>query len=362
MPKPRRRRSTVVFVLLTLSLALGVLLLAPAPIDPAAYSPATAPELVGPFAPNDALRSAELLAVGQVEGPEDIDVDDQGRIYAACEDGRIVRVTRAADGSEQLETFADTGGRPLGLDFDDAGRLWVADAHHGLLSIDPDGTVDTHATEIDDLPFGFTDDLDVASDGRVYFSDASWRFGVGEYLYDLLEARPYGRLLRYNPSTGETELLLDQLYFANGIALSQNEDFVLVNETYRYRIRRYWLSGPKAGTNDVFVDNLPGFPDGVSANGEGTFWVALFTVRNPLMDRLHPSPFAKGLVSKLPKALWPKPAPYGLVLALDEQGSAVRTLHDPGGEQVLQITSVEEVDGHLYLGNLTLDWVGRLAL
>lgn len=360
--RPRKRRHLVMAPVIAIFMGSLYFLILPSPIDPAAYEPAKAPELSGPLAPNEALRGAELFGKGKVHGPEDVAVDGQGRIYGACEDGRIVRITVGADGSEEMETFVDTGGRPLGLAWDPQGRLIVADAHEGLLAITPDASIEVLSTGVEDLPFGFTDDLDVASDGSIYFSDASWRFGVGEYLYDLLEAKPWGRLLRWDPVSGETEMLLDGLYFANGIALSQNEDFVLVNETYRYRIRRYWLTGPKAGTDDIFADNLPGFPDGVSSNRRGTFWVALFTVRNPLMDRLHPSPFAKRQLAKLPRFLWPKPAPYGLVLALDEDGNAIRTLHDPGGERVLEITSVEEVDGHLYLGNLTLDWIGRIAL
>ncbi len=157
-------------------------------------------------------------------------------------------------------------------------------------------------------------------------------------------------------------MLLSDLYFANGVALSRKEDFVLVNETYRYRITRYWLTGPKSGTSDIFLDNVPGFPDGVSSNRRGTFWVALFTVRNPVMDRLHPHPWLKKQLSKLPRSLWPKPQPYGMVLAVDESGRIVRSLQDPTGQRVPQVTSAEEVDGFLYLGNLNRDWIGRLAL
>ncbi len=338
-----------------------ILVLAPAPIDPAAYQPPSPPALAGVLEPNRDLRSAELLAAGRVRGPEDVAVDGQGRIYAGTEDGRIVRVTLDA-GGEAVETFAETGGRPLGLDFDPGGNLIVADGLEGLLSVDAGGRVETLTTEAGGEPFGFADDLDVAADGRIYFSDASSRFGPGAYLYDLLESRPHGRLLRYDPLTGETEVLLDGLYFANGVALSRDEDFVLVNETYRYRITRYWLAGPRAGTSEVFLDNLPGFPDGVSSNHRGTFWVALFTVRNPLMDRLHPRPLLKGLLSKLPRFLWPKPAPYGLVLAVDEEGRIRRSLHDPGGERVLEVTSAEEAGGFLYLGNLSRGRIARLEL
>ncbi len=80
------------------------------------------------------LIMVERLGVGAGVGPEDIAVDAQGRIYGGMEDGRILRFQ--ADGS-QPELFADTGGRPLGLHFDAAGNLVVADGNKGLLSIAP---------------------------------------------------------------------------------------------------------------------------------------------------------------------------------------------------------------------------------
>ncbi|MEM1183200.1 MAG: SMP-30/gluconolactonase/LRE family protein [Acidobacteriota bacterium] len=338
---------------------LVVFLLLPSPIDPAAYDPPTPPEMKGALAPNSDLRQAERLAEREVQGPEDVAVDDRGRIYVGTEDGRIVRLD--SEGGN-LETFATTDGRPLGLHFDALGRLVVADAAKGLLRIDSAGVIEVLSRRADNLPFRFTDDLDIASDGRIYFSDASSRFDHHHYLHDLLEARPHGRLLRFDPATGATEVLLDGLYFANGVALSQAEDFVLVNETYRYRITRYWLTGDRAGESDIFADNLPGFPDGVSANRRGTFWAALFTVRNPSADRLHPRPRVKSLLAKLPRLFWPKPAPYGLVIGYDEGGNIIRTLQDPGGEIIPQVTSAEEVDGQLYLGNLDRDFLARVSL
>lgn len=354
-----RRILTVLAVLLLLLLA--ALLLAPSPIDPVAYRPEPALPMEGPLAPNERLLAAEKLAVGEVLGPEDVAVDGEGRIYGGTEDGRIVRVVEEA-GGERVETFAVTGGRPLGLHFDAAGRLLVADGVKGLLAVDPAGAVEVLSTGADGVPFGFADDLDIASDGTVYFSDASWRFGVGEYLLDLMEARPHGRLLAYEPATGETRVLLSDLYFANGIALSEHEDFLLVVETYRNRITRYWLTGPRAGESEVFIDRLPGYPDGVAADRRGTFWVAMFTVRNPTADWLQPRPWAKRLLGKLPKLFWPKPKPYGFILALDEEGRVIESLQDPSGRHVPTITSVQPEGDTLYLGTLTGDWIGRLQL
>nr|VFJ47297.1 MAG: gluconolactonase [Candidatus Kentron sp. DK] len=339
-------------------LAISLFLLIPGPVDSVAYNPPPAPALTGVLAPNHDLERAELLARGLIHGPEDVDVDGEGRIYGGTGDGRIVRI--ATDGT--AKTFAETGGRPLGLHFDARGNLIVCDAWKGLLSIDPRGEITTLSTQAEGVPFRLTNDLDINARGIIYFTDASSKFHRPEHKLDLIEARPHGQLLSYDPQTGETRVLLRDLYFANGVALSQNQDFVLVNESGRYRTLRYWLKGEKAGSHEVFIDNLPGFPDGISGNRRGTFWLALIAPRKAIVDRLHPKPFLKNLLAKLPESLLPKPQPYGLVLALDEQGEITRSLHDPSGGWVPGITSVEERGGYLYLGNLEQDWVGRLKL
>lgn len=314
--------------------------------------------MTGPLEPNDTLMKAELLARGQVHGPEDTAVDAEGRVYAGLHDGRVVRIT--ADGS--VETFVDTGGRPLGMDFDANGNLILADAYKGLLRIDPQGAITVLTTEAEGIPFKFTDDLDIGSDGVIYFTDASSRFEQPDYLLDLLEARPHGRLLSYDPASGETKVLVKDLYFANGVALSANEDFVLVNETYRYRIARYWLKGEKAGTHDIFIDNLPGLPDNLQGDRQGTFWVALPTPRKADADFLHRHPWLKAQMAKLPRALWPKAIPYGFAIALNEQGEIVRSLHDTSGTHLRMITSVKPVGDYLYFGSLDNDRIGKLKI
>jgi sugar lactone lactonase YvrE len=348
----------VLVVLALLAVLVAALAIVPGRVDPAPWQPPPPSPLTGVYAPNQALKSAVLLAKGEVYGPEDVAVDAEGRVYGGTQDGKVVRVL--ADGT--VETFAITGGRPLGLHFDAAGNLIVADAFRGLLSLSPGGEIAVLTTGAAGIPFGFTDDLDIASDGTIYFSDASSKFDQSEYMLDLLEMRPHGRLLAYYPETGETRVLLDGLYFANGIALASDESFVLVNETWAYRIRRFWLSGDKAGSDDVFVDELPGFPDGVSGNRQGRFWVALPTTRIPAVDRMHPRPWMKRLSSRLPDWLKPKPVPYGLVLELNESGDVIASYHDTDGGHVQEITSAEEHEGYLYLGTLHNDRIGKLRL
>ncbi len=355
-------RKLGIFLAVALLAGLCWLLLTPAAIDPAPFRPAEPRAMVGGLMVNEELERASLLGKGKLAGPEDVAIDGEGRIYAGTDDGRILRITLDLIGNETIETFAVTGGRPLGLHFDAAGRLVIADGERGLLRVDDTAKVEVLTTSAEGVRFRFTNDLDIASDGFIYFTDASDRFGPQEYLFDLLEARPHGRLLAYDPASRQTVVLLDDLYFANGVALSQNEDFVLVAETYRYRIRRYWLTGPHAGEAEIFIDDLPGFPDGVAADRQGTFWVALFTVRNPMMDLLHPHPWLKRALSKLPRALWPKPRPHGFAIALDERGQITRSLHDTDGKWLREVTSAQPHEGELYLGTLEGDRIGRYPL
>jgi hypothetical protein len=176
-----------------------------------------------------------------------------------------------------------------------------------------------------------------------------------------MDARPYGRLLVYEPETGQTKVLLKDLYFANGVSLAKNEDFVTVLETYRFRVARYWLKGEKAGTWDYLHENLPGYPDGLMQNGKGEFWIAIPTTRNALADTLQPYPFVKNIITALPKDWWVRPVKYGLVIKMDENGKILESLHDPGGDLAF-ITNAVEKDGFLYLATLKGDWIARVKL
>ncbi len=344
--------------LLVMFLALGGFLLSPSPIDSQAWQAPEPPALEGPLAPNTLLRQADLLAKGQVSGPEDVALDEQGRVYAGTLDGKLVRI----GDSGQVETLAETGGRPLGMTFDQYGRLLVADAQRGLLSVDVDGAVRVLTREARGQPFGFTDDVSIAPDGRVYFTDASTRFGYQDYMLDLLDMRPSGRLLRWTPHRGRAEVLVNNLNFANGVSVAPDGSYLLVSETWKYRILKYHILGPQAGEVEVFADNLPGFPDNLDIDEQERVWVAFPLLRDNRIDTMHAWPWLKDLVAKLPDFLRPQPKPYGFVAVLDRDGRFLASLHDPGGRHLQELTSVTPRDGFLYFGSLHNDRIGRLPV
>ncbi len=331
----------------------------PVSIEPVSWQAPESPGFEGQYALNDILSAAERLGEGVGVGPEDVAISWQGHAAVGYRDGRIE--VFKPDGSSR--TLANTGGRPLGLDFTPDGTLIVADARKGLLSVSEKGEIEVLSTVSDSLPFRFVDDVDVAPDGSVYFSDASSKFDITHHaLDDVMEHGGHGRLLRYEPQTGKTETLLEGLQFANGVAVGPGEDFVLINETGSYRVMRFWLNGPLAGTTDVFIDALPGFPDGISFNGRDTFWLAIFAPRNSLLDKTADKPFLRKLIWRLPEFLKPGTVRHATVLGLDLDGNVIHNFQHKGGKSYSPVTSAEEANGYLYLGSLSQPAFARLKM
>ncbi len=351
------KRTLLRVALALIILGLAYLLFWPVPINPAAWTPPPAPELKGVYAQNNALAGIERLRIDSF-GPEDVAFDKDDRIYCGAEDGRIYRLQ--PDGTKP-EVFAQTKGRPLVLIFDHDGNLIVADAVIGLMSIAPDGKATVLATEAEGLPFRCTNDLDVAADGTIYFTDASSKFPLTKLKEDVLEHQPNGRFMAYDPRTKKTRVLLNDLYFANGVAVSPDQSFVLVNDTSSYRVRRYWLKGEKAGHSDVFIDNLPGFPDGISSNVRDTFWIALVNRRDAGLDFLLPHPFLRKVVWRLPSFLQPNIKRYAFVLGVDANGRVTQNLQDTAPSCFAQIANVVEHKGKLYCGSIGESAIGRMA-
>jgi 2-keto-4-pentenoate hydratase/2-oxohepta-3-ene-1,7-dioic acid hydratase in catechol pathway/sugar lactone lactonase YvrE len=330
--------------------------------DPAPWTPPPACKPGADGAPNQVLDQVERWEVPGGTRPEDVVFDAGGRLYAGVEDGRIWRWPATYPGSGHAELFADTHGRPLGLEIDPRdGTLLVCDAYRGLLRIEETGHARVLAQAYDGRNLKFTNNAAVAADGTVYFSDSSTRFRIEHYKQDLLEHRPNGRVFRYRPDAKDLDLVADGLYFPNGVALAPDESFLLVAQTAAYDIVRIPLTGPAAGRPEPFASNLPGLPDNMSPAGDGSYWVAFPSPRLPLVDRLMPHPAPRRIAARLPERLQPAAARYGLVARVGGDGTTLQSLHGPAGSY-REIVGVRQHDGWLYLGSLAETAVGRIRI
>lgn len=345
------------FIAIILFLA-GYLFFAPSPIDAKAFLPDPIPPMEGDYQSNDRLDALAKIFTDKCMQCEDIAIDEAGNIYGGQENGDIIRISKEG----KAETIYNTGGRPLGLDFDENGNLIIADGGAGLLRMNPSGQVEVLTTESDGIPFRFTDDVEVGPDGIYYFSDASSKFGFKYSTRDLIEHGGHGRLLSYDPITKKTTTLLSGLQFANGIATSPDSTFVLVNETGLFCVRKYWLKGPKKGQDEIILANMPGFPDGISRGYDGIYWLTLVAPRKAYLEAIMPKPKLRNIVAKLPRFISePQPSFYGHVLGITGEGEIVYNFQD-STPNLKMITSVQEVDGQLYMGTLTDNGIGLMTL
>jgi sugar lactone lactonase YvrE len=282
------------------------------------------------------------------EGPEDVVVDQQGRLIVGVNDGRILRVDPSNGAVQQI---ADTGCRPLGLEVLPNGHLLVCDSPTGLLEVDPEnGNTRTLVSEWAGQRIPFCSNVVAAADGTVYFSMSTLRYDIHDWRKDIVENIPTGGLFRRH-TDGRVERLVEGLLFANGLALSKDETWIVVAETGRYRLHRYWLKGPKAGSLEVFAE-VPGFPDNCSMSADGLVWVAIAAPKNPAIAKLHRMPLlVRKLAARLPDAFQPKPQKVAWVMAFNAHGNLVHDLCWRDGEFSLS-TGVCQHGGTVYVSSL----------
>lgn len=332
--------------------------------------PDTRPGSDSPYAMNDRLRGAEGIGVDQVEGPEDVILDRQGRLYTGTRQGWILRFS--GENFENRELFARIGGRPLGLAFDRDDNLIVCAAGMGLYGVKPDGEVfkltdETNRTWwklIDDSRLKLTDDLDIAPDGKIYFSEGTTRFDMSTWPVDGLEGRGSGRLVCYDPATGKTRTVVRNVRFCNGVCMAHDNRSVLFCETFGLRLMRYWIAGPKKGRTEVVLSGLPGSPDNINRSSDGGYWMALVAMRAPIYDVAMRMPgFRMRMIKQLNFDEWLAPGVNnGCIVKLDADGQPIESYWDPGGASHPSLTSMREHRGYLYLGGLENNRIGRIKL
>ena len=362
----------------------------PVPARPVAWS--SPPDLghVGAHATNQKLAGLQQIALGEgQQGPEHI-VHHQGSLYTGLLNGDVLKIS--ADGQTRV-LVTNTGGRPLGLDVDPQGRILVADGVKGLLRIEgsgPGAKVETLLSAVDDPvagdPLRFADAVKIGPGGTIWLTDATRRFSVKALkstfeasVLDILEHSCTGRLIAFDPTLMKSRVALAGLCFPNGLAFSADGKRMFLSETGTYRILKIDLAKLSVtrptqgmtgtptldnaigqGAATVLIDNLPGYPDNLTAGASGRIWVGLTKPRSAVIDLSAEHPFIRSLTLRLPRFMWPVPQAYGHVIAFDESGKVVDDLQDPSGAYP-ETTSATEADGKLFIQSLnapSIGWMG----
>ncbi|GMN60908.1 hypothetical protein TIFTF001_029999 [Ficus carica] len=336
---------------------------------------------------HDDFDDFESLPIVGALGPESYAFDGHGEgPYTGVSDGRIIKwqenqrrwidfaVTSpnrsSCEGSHDHHQTEHICGRPLGLRFHKtSGDLYIADAYMGLLVVGAEGGLATGVvTQAQGVPFAFSNGIDIDEEGGVvYFTDSSSRYQRRNYLSVILSGDRTGRLMRYDTKTKQVDVMLEDLLFPNGVALSQNGDFLLIAETTTCRILRYWLRTPKAGTSEVFAQ-LPGFPDNIKRSPRGGFWVGIHSRRKSVFEWILSNPSVAKTILGFPfdvMKMYTNLAKWkgrGLMIRLSEEGVVLDVLEDKSGVKWKSVSEVEERDGNLWIGSIHKPSAGKIRL
>lgn len=337
-------------------------------IHPVAWRPASKAPFIETTALNEKLTATEKISLKGWYGPEDIVFDSSGNIYCGVHskkndfgDGKILKI----DTSGKVEIFYNAGSWVAGLHFDSSRNLIALSHKEGLISISPEKRVTVLADKDEnDKSFLIPNGLDIASDGKIYFSNTSEKsaYNIKYGRKIILEMKPLGGFYCYDPKLKKVKTLINGTYFGNGVVLSKDESYVLMVETSKYRVLRYWLRGDRTGKADIFIDNLPGFPNGISIREDGSYWLGFSTKRSDALDKIHPKPGLKKLVYALPHFLQPKAENFGMVMNISKEGRILQSFFDTKGTIVPEAGAAKENKGFLYLGGDVVPHIGKYEL
>ncbi|KAM7276271.1 hypothetical protein ACFE04_018137 [Oxalis oulophora] len=329
----------------------------------------------------------ELLpAVENAKGPESYDYDPNGGgPYAGYSDGRILKWVEderrwiefafsspnkeGCGGAYDHAHMENICGRPLGIRFNQSsGDLYIADAYLGLLKVGPQGGIATViANESNGIPFKFTNGLDIDPHSRIlYFTDSSSKFDRRNFFTAFLTRDSSGRLMKYDPETNKVTVLLNYLAFPNGVLLSEDGNFILVVESLKLRVLKYWIKTEKVGTVEVFVQ-LQGVPDNIHRSPRGGYWVALYSKKDNLVKLIQQKPIIGIIWSKLPidpmkifalvnKYFRKNP---GVGVRLNEKGEVMEEFFD---ENIGPLKEIMERDDHIWVGSVDLPVATRYKI
>ena len=170
--------------------------------------------------------------------------------------------------SEGVEVLREPSNKCNGMTRDDKGNLLVCEhVTSSVVREAPDGTREALATHWDDKELNSPNDVIVASDGSIIFTDPTYGrmpgFGL-EREQDL----DFQGVYRLPPGGGALQLLTDDFGQPNGLCFGPGESQLYVNDTTRAHIRVFDVRADYALSNDrVFAEGIGGDRDKGGVDG-----------------------------------------------------------------------------------------------
>ena len=143
-----------------------------------------------------------------------------------------------------------------------------------------DGTITVLADKHDGKRLNAPNDLVVARDGAVWFTDPG--YGIdGPYEGHTAEPELPRHVYRVDPATGRTAIVADDFDRPNGIAFSPDEQHLYVVDSGithggKSHIRVFDVDGASLRNSRVFAEDFaPGLTDGLRTDAAGNVWCSM---------------------------------------------------------------------------------------
>ena len=209
---------------LVLMLVAAVAGAQPAPPQPPMPTPTTTTGIPGVVA---AGTTVEVIKAGftGTEGP--VGLPDGSLIFTETQANRITRIDKDTN---QTSTFLESTNGSNGLGFDAKGRLISVQTVPGQTRIGviyPKGAVATLTDNFEGKPYGRPNDLVVAKNGGVYFSEPGPNATPGQPP----STPPLAPAVYYVSPAGRVSRVAEGIERPNGVMLSADEKTLYVNNT-----------------------------------------------------------------------------------------------------------------------------------
>jgi hypothetical protein len=342
------------------------------------------PAMDGALTPNELLDHIQPIGA-PIPGADDAVLGPDGALYVSA--GREILRLSGKDFFERA-TFATVGGPAGAIAFHPDGRLLVCVAGQGLVAIGKDGQ-QTWLNQAEDQPLRCLTDVVATADGTIFLTNGSARNTPDEWLRDLMEKNRLGSLISCGPDLKDAQVVLDDLAYPHGLALSSDGKTLWFTESWSHRLSAAPISGRNLGPAKVIIGNMSGYPGRLSPTRRG-FWISFFAVRthlvefvlreddfrNEMMRTIAPEfwigpslkatdnchePMQLGNIKALGiEKPWAPPRSYGLIVRIDDDGEMVESLHSRRGGRQHGVTAVLETPQGLVIvakgsGQILLD-------